>query len=221
MLFDPVFGPYHNDTDFLGDFYNEILHQDTCSPYTAAGVEVLAWLAVDDRVPAPHRMGLVDLLFSIATVGERQAAECWPDGHPNADPVSEARAREAVETITGPVSARWDAECTAVRLALAQLAGAFPARVGPGLFRRLRDLADRMCGTAAGDLLDFVAVILEGDETVVHAAVEHHTRSGAENYFQGAARDLPVRVRALHLLDQMFFFERRRLIALLPPQAKP
>ncbi|MEU4265562.1 hypothetical protein [Streptomyces sp. NPDC025273] len=35
MLFDAEIDPYWEDArSFLGDFYNEILHQDTCQPAT-------------------------------------------------------------------------------------------------------------------------------------------------------------------------------------------
>lgn len=218
VFYDTAFGPFADDRDFLGFFYNEILHQDTCHPHTADDVEVVAWLAVDDRVPAPQRMDLVELLFAIATVGERQAADCWPDKHPDADPVSEDTARVAVEAAAGPVFARWDAECTAVRLAIAQLAAVFPTVLDPDGLQRVRELADRLRGTAAADLLDFVVVMIEGDDAAVLAAVERHTGWDANNDFRGSVRDLPARVRALHLLDQMAFYERRRLRALLPPE---
>jgi hypothetical protein len=221
VLYDPVFGPFQDDRAFLGFFYNEILHQDTCDPHTADGVQVVAWLAADDRVPAPHRMGLVDFLFAIATVGERHAADCWPDEHPNADPVSQARARAAVQAVTGDVLARWDEECTAVRLALAQLAAVFPAQVAPAVLAGVRGLAEQLRATTAGDLLGFAAELIAGDQAAVLAAVERHTGWDSDSDFRGSARDLPVNVRALHLLDQMGFHERRRLLELLPPEARP
>ncbi|MFI5534106.1 hypothetical protein ACIA8O_36775 [Kitasatospora sp. NPDC051853] len=52
MLFDAEIDPSWDDRSFLGDFYNEILHQDTCQLATADGAVLLAALAVDDRVPA-------------------------------------------------------------------------------------------------------------------------------------------------------------------------
>ncbi|WUH98008.1 hypothetical protein OHR68_31565 [Spirillospora sp. NBC_00431] len=220
VLYDAEFGPFWDERDFLGFFYNEILHQDTCDPHTADGVEVVAWLAVDDRVPAPHRMSLVRFLSSIATVHERHAAECWPDEHPNANLVSEARARAAVEAVTEHVLARWDEECTAVRLALAQLAAVFSGQVGTAVLARVRGLADLMRGTAAGELLEFAAEVIDGDGAAVLVAIEHHTSWDTDNDFRGSARELPVNVRALHLLDQMGFRERRRMLELLPPEAR-
>ncbi|MCX5114813.1 hypothetical protein OOK13_41475 [Streptomyces sp. NBC_00378] len=78
MLFDTEVDPYWDDQSFLADFYNEILHQDTCQPATADGLALAAALAVDDRIPARHRFQAVDLLFSAATVAERHLAEAWP-----------------------------------------------------------------------------------------------------------------------------------------------
>ncbi|MFI0410866.1 hypothetical protein [Actinomadura sp. 3N508] len=221
VLYDTAFGSFRDDRDFLGFFYNEILHQDTCSRDTADGVEVVAWLAVDDRVPAPHRMNLVRLLFAIATVHERHAAECWPDERADADRVSEARARAAVEAVAGHALARWDGECTAVRLALAPLAAVFPAQAGTEMLTRVRGLADLMRGTTAGDLLEFAAEMVGGNEVAVLAAVEHHTGWDTDNAFRGSVNELPVTVCALHLLDQMGFHERRRLLGLLPSEARP
>lgn len=59
--------PTWDDRRFLSDFYNDILHPDTCGPYTADGVPLSAAIAGDDRVPARHRFDAVDLLFDIAT----------------------------------------------------------------------------------------------------------------------------------------------------------
>ncbi|MGW7312288.1 hypothetical protein [Streptomyces sp. NPDC054865] len=123
MLFQSSVDPFWTDDRFfLGDFYNEILHQDTCQPGTAAGVPLLAALAVDDRVPPQQRFEAIGLLFSAATVTDRHLANCWPDSPRHADPESENRAREAVRSCTPHLLGRWAAECPAVRLALAGLA---------------------------------------------------------------------------------------------------
>lgn len=220
VLYDPAFGPFHDNRDFLGFFANEILHQDTCGPHTADGVEVVAWLAVDDRVPAPNRMGLVEFLFAAGTVGERHTAISWPDRPPHANPAAEARARRAVEAVAGDVFARWDAECTAVRIALAQLAAAFPLHTGPAAGQRVRELADRLRNSTASDYLDFAAVMIHGDDAATAAAVEHYTGWDADRDFRGTLPDVPVRSRALHLLDQMAQHERILLLGLLRPEAK-
>ncbi|MFD8699973.1 hypothetical protein [Kitasatospora purpeofusca] len=70
--------PFWDERTFLGDFYNEILHQDTCRPGTTDGLLLLAHLAADDRVPARHRFEAVHLLFRAATAAERRLAETWP-----------------------------------------------------------------------------------------------------------------------------------------------
>ncbi|MFJ6438699.1 hypothetical protein [Streptomyces sp. NPDC091416] len=53
MLFGSEIDPAWDDRSFLAEFYNEILHQDTCQPHTADGLALLAALAVDDRTPPP------------------------------------------------------------------------------------------------------------------------------------------------------------------------
>ncbi|MFE7268439.1 hypothetical protein ACFU9B_41780 [Streptomyces sp. NPDC057592] len=68
MLFDAEADPYWDDRSFLGDFYNEILHQNTCRPATADGLALVAALAVDDRILARNRFQAADLLFRAATV---------------------------------------------------------------------------------------------------------------------------------------------------------
>ncbi|MGW8767761.1 helix-turn-helix domain-containing protein [Streptomyces sp. NPDC055815] len=126
MLFGSEVDPCWDDGSFLGDFYNEILHQDTCQPATADGLALLVALAVDERIPAQHRFQAVGLLFSAATVAERHLTETWPATSEHADPDSEARARSAVQARVPDLLARWSAECPAVRLALAGLAVVFP-----------------------------------------------------------------------------------------------
>ncbi|MFJ8983048.1 hypothetical protein [Streptomyces sp. NPDC102282] len=104
MLFQSSVDPFWTDDRFfLGDFYNEILHQDTCQPGTADGVPLLAALAVDGRVPPQQRFKAIDLLFSTATVADRHLADFWPDSPRHEDPESEDRAREASPVLpTGP-----------------------------------------------------------------------------------------------------------------------
>jgi hypothetical protein len=145
MLFQSSVDPFWTDDRFfLGDFYNEILHQDTCQPGTADGVPLLAALAVDDRVPPQQRFEAIDLLFSTATVAGRYLADYWPNTPRHADPESEDRAREAVRSCTPDLLARWSAECPAVRLALAGLAVVFPtARTLPALTPRLRGFVEQ------------------------------------------------------------------------------
>ncbi|MGA4539290.1 hypothetical protein ACPA54_04785 [Uniformispora flossi] len=218
VLYDPAFGPFHDNRDFLGFFTNEILHQDTCSPSTADGVEIVAWPAVDDRVPARNRMGLVEFLFATGTVGERHTATSWPDRPPHTNPAAEARAHRAVEAVVEDVFARWDDECTAVRIALAQLAAAFPREAGPEAGHRVRALADRLRNSTASDYLDFAAVMIHGDNAAMAAAVEHYTGWEADYDFRGTLPDVPVRSRALHLLDQMAEHEHIVLTALLRPE---
>ncbi|MFF7214774.1 hypothetical protein ACFZAU_30240 [Streptomyces sp. NPDC008238] len=202
MLFMPVADPsWDDDRWFLGDFYNGILHQDTCQASTAEGLVLLAVLAGDDRVPARERVGLVNVLFSAATVAERHQASCWPDTPPHADPESEARARAVVGSRAPELLARWQAECPAVRLALAALAVVFPtARTLPALTARLRPfLARHPPGTDVGDYVRFVLVLAarNADETLV--AVEGYT----DIYWYGTFRQAPTRARAFHLLEQM------------------
>ncbi|MDQ0578045.1 hypothetical protein [Streptomyces rishiriensis] len=114
MLFGAEIAPCWDDRSFLGDFYNEILHQDTCQPATADGLVLLAALAVDERIPARHRFQTVNLLFRAATVAERHLAETWPAIPPHADLDSEARARSTVQDRTPALLTRWSAECPAV-----------------------------------------------------------------------------------------------------------
>lgn len=202
MLFEPSADPFwKDDRRFLGDFYNEILHQDTCRQGTADGVALLAALAGDDRVPARQRFDAVDLLFSAATVADRKLAGCWPETPPHADPDSENRARKAVQSCTPGLLARWSAECPAVRLALAGLAVVFPtARTLPALTPRLRGFTEQHPqGTDIGDYVRFVLILAAGDDNQTLPAVETFT----DAYWKGTSRRAPTRARALHLLGQM------------------
>ncbi|GAA3030702.1 hypothetical protein GCM10020229_47640 [Kitasatospora albolonga] len=201
MLFDAEIDPFWDDRSFLGAFYNEILHQDTCQPATADGLVLPAILAADDRVPARHRFQAVHLLFRAATVAEHHLAETWPDSPRHADPDSEARARSAVQARTPDLLNRWSAECPAVRLALAGLAVVFPTdRTLPALAPRLHGFTNQHGrGTDIGDYVRFVLVLASQNEERIRTLTESLT--GA--HWAGTARELPTRARALHLLGQM------------------
>ncbi|CAM5273348.1 hypothetical protein GCM10010329_79000 [Streptomyces spiroverticillatus] len=201
ILFDDEVDPCWDDRSFLGDFYSEILHQDTCQPATADGLALVAALAVDDRVLAQHRFQAVDLLFRAATVAERHLAETWPTTPQHADPDSEARARNAVQAHVPTLLARWTAECTAVRLALAGLAVVFPTdRTLPALTPRLQNfLHQHPQGTDIGDYLRFVVVLATQNDDRILTATEQLT----DAHWTGTARGVPTRPRAPHLLGQM------------------
>lgn len=201
LLFGTRIDPTWDDRKFLSDFYNDILHQDTCGPHTAEGVPLLAAIATDDRVPARHRFDAVDLLFDIATVSERHLAQCWPDLPPHADAASEEAARTAVHAWVPELLGRWGGECPAVRLALAGLAVVFPTeRTLAALTPRLQGLIDRQAaGTDVGDYARFVLVLAAGNDEATLTAVESLT----DTYWKGTARAAPLRGRALHLLRQM------------------
>ncbi|MFB7476870.1 hypothetical protein [Kitasatospora sp. NPDC056184] len=201
MLFDAEADPSWDDRSFLGDFYNEILHQDTCQPATADGLILLAVLADDDRIPARHRFQAVDLLFRAATIAERHLAETWPTTPQQADPDSEARARSTVQDHTPDLLNRWSAECPAVRLALAGLAVVFPTdRTLPALTPRLQTFTHQHPqGTDIGDYVRFVLVLATQDDDRILTATEKLT----DAYWTGTARGVPTRARALHLLSQM------------------
>ncbi|MGQ4434315.1 hypothetical protein [Streptomyces sp. SAS_260] len=201
MLFSSEIDPGWSDRAFLAEFYNEILHQDTCQPCTADGLVVLAALAVDDRIPARHRFQAVDLLLRAATVTERHLAETWPNTPQHADPDSEARARNMVQWHTPDLLARWPAECPAVRLALAGLAVVFPTdRTLPALTARLHTFMDQHAeGTDIGDYVRFILVLAARDDSQTRAVTEKLT----DAYWTGTAREVPTQARALHLLAQM------------------
>ncbi|MGS2808557.1 hypothetical protein [Nocardia sp. MW-W600-9] len=202
MLFQSSVDPFWTDDKFfLGDFYNEILHQDTCQPGTADGVPLLAALAADDRVPPHQRFRAVGLLFSIATVADRHLADCWPDTHRYADPGSEDRAREAVRSCTPDLLARWASECPAVRLALAGLAVVFPtARTLPALTPRLQGFIEQHPrGTDIGDYVRFILVLAAGNDEQTLATVDSLTAA----HWTGTSRVVPTPARTLHLLGQM------------------
>ncbi|WP_046777044.1 hypothetical protein [Streptomyces yangpuensis] len=201
MLFGSETDPAWDDRTFLAEFYSEILHQDTCQPSTADGLDLLAALAIDDRVPARHRFQAVGLLFSAATVAERHLAEAWPATPHHADPDSEARACDAVLSHIPDLLDRWPAECPAVRLALAGLAVVFPTdRTLPALTARLHTiLNEHLQGTDIGDYVRFVLVLAACDDSQALAVTEKLT----DAYWTGTARGVPTRARALHLLGQM------------------
>lgn len=201
MLFDAEIDPCWDEPTFLGDFYNEILHQDTCQTTTADGLVLLAVLAVDDRIPARHRFQAVELLFNAATVAERHLADTWPATPPHADPLNEARVRSAVRAHTPALLNRWSAECPAVRLALAGLAVVFPTdRTLSALTPRLRTfIHQHPPGTEIGDYVRFVLVLASQDADRILTVTEGLT----DAYWTGTARGAPTRARALHLLGQM------------------
>ncbi|MFH9959548.1 hypothetical protein ACH4OX_35775 [Streptomyces roseolus] len=215
MLFDSEVDPYWDDQSFLGDFFNEILPQDTCWPDTADGLALAAALAVDDRVPARRRFQAVGLLFSAATVAERHLAEAWPATPPRADADSEIRARNAVQAHAPGLLTRWSVECPAVRLALAGLAVVFPTdRTLPALTPRLKTfLRQHPQGTDIGDYVRFVLVLAAQDTSQTLAMTEKFT----DAHWRGTAREAPTRARALHLLGQML---TKVGAALTAPRAK-
>ncbi|MFE5192041.1 hypothetical protein [Streptomyces sp. NPDC056628] len=201
MLFNAEVAPCGDDRSFLGDFYNEILHQDTCQSATADGLPLVAALAVDDRIPARHRFQAVDLLFRAATAAERHLAETWPATPPHADPDSEARARSAVQAHVPDLLTRWSAECPAVRLALAGLAVVFPThRTLPALTPRLQTITHQHPqGTDIGDYVRFALVLATQNDDQILTATEKLT----DAHWMGTARGAPTRARALLLLGQM------------------
>ncbi|MFF1840014.1 hypothetical protein ACFVXE_38635 [Streptomyces sp. NPDC058231] len=201
LLFDAEIHPCWDDRSFLGDLYNEILHQDTCQPATADGLALIAALALDDRIPARHRFQAIDLLFRAATVAERHLAETWPATPPHADPDSEAQARSTVQDHTPDLLTRWPAECPAVRLALAGLAVVFPTdRTLPALTPRLQTFTHQHPqGTDIGNYIRFVLVLAAQDDSRILTVTEKLT----DAYWTGTTRGVPTRARALHLLGQM------------------
>jgi len=198
-----------DDRAFMRDFYNDILHQDTCGPHTAEGVPLLVAIAVDDRVPPQRRFDVIELLFDIATVSDRHEAQSWPDTPPHTDSRSETDARVAVQTHIPELLARWGSECRAVQMALAALAVTFPtARTSPALTARLQRFLDQHpAGTNLGDYLRFILVLASGDERETLDAVESFT----DAYWKGTPRAAPPRSRALHLLEQMLVKVKREL----------
>ncbi|GAB7184585.1 hypothetical protein ATKI12_4416 [Kitasatospora sp. Ki12] len=214
LLLGREFGPWSSDREFLGEFHNEIHHQDTCDKATTQGVPLLVALAVDDRVPARERMGLVMALFRIATEADRHRAEYWPGAHPQADPAAAARARAAVGHHLAEVLARWDAECLGVRLALAALGAAFrDSPVAARLRRRVKALADeRGEETSVGGYLRFVTLIAGGTDRQVLTAVTSPTAS----HWRATHPEAPLQARAVHLLDQMLSQVRATLLAWRP-----
>ncbi|GAA2047764.1 hypothetical protein GCM10009839_61290 [Catenulispora yoronensis] len=203
-----------NDRGFLRDFYNDILHQDTCGPQTVDGVPLLAAIAVDERVPPQHRFDAVKLLFSIATVSGRHEAQNWPDTPPHADPRSEEAARAAVQQYVPELLARWSSECPAVQLALAALAVVSPtARTSPALAARLQGFVDRHpAATGIGDFTRFVLDLATDDECTIGKSVETLTNA----YWRGTPRSAPLRGRAFHLLEQVLVKVRYELTAPTP-----
>ncbi|MCP2310998.1 hypothetical protein [Kitasatospora paracochleata] len=214
LLFGPEFGPWRSESEFLGEFYNEIHHQDTCDTYTAEGVRLLTALAVDDRVPPRDRFDLVRMLLSIATEADRHTAEYWPGRHPQADAAAASRARSAVEVRLAGILARWDTECLGVRLGLAALAAAFPAApAAVNLLPKVEAFAEahRQDSRIAG-YLRFVLILAGAKDNQVFAEVESLTGS----YWRATHRDAPVPARAVHLLDQMLVRMRSLLLAQRP-----
>ncbi|MFB7714026.1 hypothetical protein [Streptomyces sp. NPDC056105] len=200
MLFGAEIAPSWDDRSFLGDVYNEILHQDACQPATADGLVLFAALAVDDGIPARHRLRAVDLLYRAATVAERHLTETWPATPQRADLDSEARACSAVQSRTPDLLTRWSAECPAVRLALAVPAGVFPTdRTLPAIAAPADVHAPAPHGTGIGDYVRFVLVLGAQDDDRLLTVTERL----ADAYWTGTARGVPARARALHFIGQI------------------
>ncbi|MFF0413449.1 hypothetical protein ACFYUY_23805 [Kitasatospora sp. NPDC004745] len=111
------------------------------------------------------------------------------------------RTRSAIEASAPSLLARWEAECPAVRLALAGLAVVFPTdRTLPALTPRLRQFIDQHpLGTDTGDYVRFVLVMAAQHDNETLAAVEKFT----DAHWRGTSRGAPTKARALHLLGQM------------------
>ncbi|WP_306210216.1 hypothetical protein [Actinoplanes sp. RD1] len=91
----------HDDVaGVLAELFDDALPGDTCRPWTAERVPVLAALAVDQRLTDYHRAWAVAYLVAVATAGRRRA-----DGPENAD---ERAARAAVAAAVPDIAARAD-----------------------------------------------------------------------------------------------------------------
>jgi len=211
IFFDPAFlesdHPYH--LNFWGDFYNDILHQGSCMPGTADAVPLLVAWIVDDRIPAPERLDLVDFLVDIATVTQRDAARGTSPQHLR----DEARARLAVHEHGPRVLARWDAECVAVRIGLAALAAVLPRLAADTkIVPRIRELAaEYQEGTATARFLDFAALLATGPGDVVLEAIEDLTAPTTDTPWHRPNPDASVFDQGVDLLTRMFEAQRLSL----------
>ncbi|WP_331769135.1 hypothetical protein OG948_35565 (plasmid) [Embleya sp. NBC_00888] len=211
MFFDRSFmepDPPHYFS-FWSDFYNDILHQGSCMPGTADAVPLpVAW-AVDDRIPAPRRLDLVDFLARIATVSQRDAARGTIPQHLR----DEARARLAVHDHAPQLLVRWGRECVALRIGLAALAAILPhVAATTGIVPRIRELAAGYReGTATAGFLDFAAQLATGPAEAVLTKVEELTAPTADTPWHRANVDASVFDQGVDLVMHMFEAQRLSL----------
>lgn len=200
LLIDPVREEVRCDeAEFLNFFCHEIFHQGSYYAQTVSHVPLLVALATDDRVPARRRLGLVDLLFDIATGADNRRAESWPERSPfDDDPAVVAAAKAAVGGHVPVLLDRWAAECPAVQLVLAAVAVTFPTpRTHAALTARLAGFLDRFADDShTAHLVRFILTMSSGSEIAILAAIEDFP----EPRGRGPRADAPLLLRATHVL---------------------
>jgi hypothetical protein len=161
-------------TELLGDLFDEVLHQDSCYPWTAAGVPLIAVLAAEERLTDYHRAWVMLDLYMIATVGRRRLARTADALHALGKPATETpdvvAARTAVAAALPALIARWPTESELAQFMLAGLAAACP-EAAASLHRNLDDLRSRYDGTSRATTMALVRGLAFADMTAVETAL--------------------------------------------------
>ncbi|MGR7001998.1 hypothetical protein ACU686_34890 [Yinghuangia aomiensis] len=217
MLYDPAFGPFHGQPRLP-----RLLHQrDPASGHLRTPPRpTVSRLSLGRRRPRagtePDGLGRVPVRHR----NSRRTAHCHLLARPA--PARESTRRSS-RTPSGASSRRGRVRPVGRRMHRrahrpGPTRGRIPRQAGPEAGHRVRALADRLRNSTASDYLDFAAVMIHGDNAAMAAAVEHYTGWEADYDFRGTLPDVPVRSRALHLLDQMAGHERILLTGLLRPE---
>ncbi|MFB9363567.1 hypothetical protein [Actinoplanes nipponensis] len=200
-LADPD-GDWDDTLDEL--FGDNLLHQGTCYPATAAALPFLTRLIRSGALPAGRRLDLyVWLLVAadglladlVADAGTAEVTGAEPRPGPWAPEVHAAVGDQVAALVT-----RWDDEPPRIRLVLACLAALFPER-GGALAAGMAALAAEHAGTSQGAFLSLAHALISGADGRAEdlaAGIVAWDDSCEEGWLR--APGLPVAVRAGHVL---------------------
>jgi hypothetical protein len=159
-------------SQFFDTLVPTLVHQGTLYPATAPALTILGRLAAAGSLEAAKRRDIYILLFEAAgqlredLIADTDRAHA--SGRPPRPQRWAAHVRQAVQSITPELLARWDAEPSACRLALAVLAAEFPEH-GTAVAGKIAQAADEYRGTQAGEHLTLTRHLIQDQATMALA----------------------------------------------------
>jgi hypothetical protein len=159
-------------SEFSATLVPALIALGTLHPATAPALTVLGRLAAAGSLEAARRRDVYVLLLlaagqlreDVIADTDRAQAECRPTRPQRWAP----QVREAVQAIAPELLARWDAEPSACRLALAALAAEFPEH-GAAVAGKIAQAADEYRGTQIGEHLMLARHLINGQATMALA----------------------------------------------------